>query len=207
MSTETKTNTETKTAKPGKGTVGPVRLSYLSVFKPRANGLKNGELEFSVTLLVPKADNEFCPDFKSVGQKINELIKAALEEKFGANVPKWDNPFRDGDKETDNEGNPRNPGYWFLNCSAKAEYPPLLIDAFKAPVTGGWQSGDWGKVNVQCYGYEHQGKRGVGVGLRGVQFLKHDEPLGGGGGASTDDFDTEAGDPGHEAEVADPFAE
>lgn len=195
------------TEKPGKGTFGPARLSYLSVFKPRANQLKNNELEFSAVLLIPKEPNEFCPDPKAVGAKIAGLIKASLEEKFGPNVAKWDNPLKDGDKETDNEGNPRNPGYWYVGVSAKGEYPPLLIDCEKNVVTNGWGSGDWGKANVQCYAYEFQGKKGVGVGLRGIQFLKHDEQLGGGGGASLDDFDTEDGDRSTTEDTAyDPFA-
>lgn len=201
-------NTETR---PGKGTIGPVRLSYMSVFKPRMNVMK-GEEEFSAVLLIPKQANEFCKDGKAVGKAANDLIKAALEAKFGPNVPKWETPLKDGDTETDNEGNPRNPGYWYIPVSAKKDFPPLLIDGNKQPVTSGWQSGDWGKVNVQFYAYEFQGKKGVGAGLRGVQFLRHDEPLGGGGGASVDDFDAEECDAplsnGHESNSeADPFAD
>lgn len=180
----------TETTRPGLGTIGPVRLSYLSVFRPRMNQMKGAE-EYSAVLLIPKTASPFCADGKAVGKAANDLIKAALEAKFGPNVPKWDSPLKDGDKETDNEGNPRNPGYWYIGVSAKADYPPLLIDGRKEKVASGWQSGDWGKVQIQFYAYEFQGRKGVGAGLRGIQFLRHDEALGGGGGASPDDFETE----------------
>lgn len=200
-------NTETQ-KRPGLGIIGPVRLSYLSAFKPRANHMKGAD-EYSAVLLIPKEPNAFCPDPKAVGKAANALIKEALEAKLGANVAKWDSPLKDGDTETDNEGNPRNPGHWYIGVSAKADYPPLLIDCDRNPVTSGWQSGDWGKVQIQFYGYEFQGRKGVGAGLRGIQFLKHDEPLGGGGGASPDDFDAEQGDRSATAGegAADPFAD
>lgn len=196
------------TAQPGRGTIGPVRFSYMTVFRPRVNQSKGAE-EYSVVLLIPKQPNEFCKDPVAVGKNANGLIKAALSAKFGENVPKWDSPLKDGDKETDNEGSPKHPGYWYISASAKSEYPPLLIDCDREPVVGGWQSGDWGKANIYFYAYEFQGRRGVGAGLRGVQFLYHDEPLGGGASASIDDFDVEDGDKSsdHSVGVGDPFAD
>lgn len=197
-----------KTAKPGMGIIGPVRLSYLSVFKPRANNLRGGKLEYSAVLLIPKADSEFCPNAKGVLQQTAELVKAALSEKFGPSVPKWENPVKDGDDETDSEGNPKYPGYWFVSVRCDEEFPPVLIDGNRKQVFSGWQSGDWGMVKVSFYGYEFERKKGVGAGLRAIQFLKHDEPLGSSNDPSivANEFDEVSGADTNEA-AYDPFSD
>lgn len=158
------------------GIVGPVRLSYLSVFKPRANDMKNGELEYSVTLLIPKEPTEFCEEPKKIGKAIKELIDNAAAER---NLAKgWKSPLKDGDTDLNGEGEPRAPGYWFIRTACKAEYPPILIDGRRQPVTSGWESGDWGMVKLAMWTYDQAGNKGVSAGLRAVQFLYKDEPLG-----------------------------
>ncbi len=188
--------------------IGPVRFSYLTVFRPRLNPNKEPQVsEFSVVLMIPKEPNQFCPDPKSVGKKISELVKETLAAKFPTTPVKWDNPLKDGDEESDGQGNPKFPGYWFVRASCRDEFPPLLVDGDRQPVTGGWQSGDWGKVLIQCYGYDQKGNKGVGVGLRGIQFLKHDEPLGT-ASVTPDAFDVEEGDaPIVGQQEYDPFAD
>ena len=158
---------------------GPCRLSYLSVFSPRLNNM-NGKEEYSAVLLIPKEPTEFCKDPKAVGKFVTEAIKAALAEKFGKEPPKWSNPLKDGDTETNNDNQPKHPGYWFLPVSAKAEYPPVLIDGKRntAKPEHGWVSGDWGVVKVNFFAYEFEGKKGVSAGLRALQFLYKDEPFG-----------------------------
>lgn len=160
--------------------VGPCRLSYLTVFKPRKNDL-NDQMEYSVRLLIPKKPTDKCPNPNGIAKLCADAIKAAKDEKI-ADAKVWDNPFRDGDKELNADGEPKEPGYWFLNAKAKEDYPPDLLNAKREPVTAdmGWQSGDWGKAVVSFYGYD-QKKKGVGCGLRGIQFLYKDEALGGGG--------------------------
>lgn len=160
--------------------VGPCRLSYLTVFKPRKNDL-NDQMEYSVRLLIPKKPTDKCPNPDGIAKLCADAIKAAKDEKI-PDAKVWDNPFRDGDKELNTDGEPKEPGCWFLNARAKEEYPPELVNAKREPVTAemGWQSGDWGKVVVSFYGYD-QKKKGVGCGLRAVQFLYKDEALGGGG--------------------------
>lgn len=184
------------TTRPGTGIVGPVRLSYMNVFKPRINELKGGVPEYSVVLLIPKKPNDFCPNPKGVWAHLQNLVGAALAEKFaGKTPPKWTSCLKDGDIELNGEGEPKNPGYLFLNCSCSNEYPPLLIDGERSKVREGWQSGDWGMVKLRFYGYDHaSGKRGVGCGLLAIQFLRHDEPLGG-GTTSPDEFETRQSDP------------
>lgn len=188
--------------------IGPVRFSYLTVFKPRQNPNKEGvAMEYSVVLMIPKEPNQFCPDPKAIGKRISELVKETLAVKFKTTPAKWDNPLKDGDAETDGQGNAKHPGYWFVRAWCKDEFPPLLVDGGRNPVTGGWQSGDWGKVLINCYAYDQKGNKGVGVGLRGIQFLKHDEPLGV-ASVTPDAFDVEESDAplsGSSEEDWDPF--
>ena len=157
------------------GIIGPVRLSYMHVFEPRANNFKDGKEEYSLTMLLPKEPNEFCPDPKAIGAQIMGYVKAALLKKFGKEPGKWANPLKDGDVETDAEGNPKYPGYWY--CNAKSDEKPILIDGYCEPVVGGWQSGDWARVKVNFYGYDRE-SRGVGAGLRCIQFVAKDEAFG-----------------------------
>lgn len=177
-------------AQPGVGIIGPVRLSYMNVFAPKLNKFRDEE-EYSVTILIPKMPTEHCANPKAVGKAVTDLINAAIEKKFGTKPPKFDTPLKDGDVETNGEGEPKHPGYWFLSARCGTDYPPMLIDGHRNIVSGGWQSGDWGMVKVSLYGYEYQHKKGVGCGLRAVQFLYHDEPFGG-GGARPDEFDAVA---------------
>lgn len=172
MSETTKPSTE--------GVVGLCRLSYMNVFKPRLNG-NNDKVEYSVTLLIPKVKNDFCTDPTGILKKLKAMCDAALANKFKKNIPDdWANPLKDGDKEKNKKtGGPRHPGYWYINASANEDFPPLLIDGARNKVTGGWVSGDWGHVKLNMFGYDAKGNQGVSAGLRAIQFLRHDEPLGG----------------------------
>lgn len=164
--------------------IGPVRLGYLNVYEPRKNDL-NDKYEYSVRLMIPKQPTEKCPDPKGIAKTCADAIKAAAAAKLGDKITNYDNPLRDGDTETNSEGQPKEPGYWYINCRANEDFPPELINAKRELVTKemGWKSGDWGKVAISFYGYD-QKKKGVGCGLRCIQFLYTDEPLGGGGSVS-----------------------
>lgn len=161
------------------GILGPVRLSYLSVFKPRLNTLRKVE-EYSAVLLIPKAPNNFCADPMAMLKSIREVIEKALKEKFKEIPKKWETCLLDGDVETDNEGEAKHPGYWFISSRSAVEYPPVLIDAKRNPVLSAtdWVSGDWGNVKLSFFGYEFEGKKGVSTSLRAIQFVAKDEPFG-----------------------------
>lgn len=154
---------------------GPVRLSYLNVFTARENKLRKAK-EFSCTLLFPKGDAATEGKLKD----IREVMNKALVEKFKEIPKKYETCLHDGDLVTDNDGNPKHPGYWFISTRAGEEYPPVLIDSKRQPVidSKAWVSGDWGNVKLAFYGYEFEGKKGVSTGLRAIQFVKKDEPFG-----------------------------
>lgn len=191
--------------------VGPVRFSYMHVFQPKSNDMKDGAFEYSVTLLFPKENNEFQPEAKEEIAELRKALNSAVYAKWGDKPPaNLRSPLRDGDKEIDNQGEPKAPGYWFMNVSAKEQYKPLLIDGERNPVKEGWNSGDWGKVHISLFAYDQKGNKGVSAGLRAVQFLFKGESLGG-GQASADAFDvvkteTVAGN-GPAPDEYDPFAD
>jgi hypothetical protein len=157
---------------------GPVRLSYLSVFTPRRNDLRN-EDEYSVVLLFPKSKHDHV-DGPAEAKAVNAAIKAVAAAKFGETVKKYAVPLKDGDTETNGNGDPKHPGYWYLSARSKAEYSITLIDGAKREARADdWTSGDWALVKLSLYAYDFQGRKGVGCGLRGIQFLHKDEPFGG----------------------------
>lgn len=168
-------------------TIGTVRFAYPKVFKPFANRLKNDELEYEVTILIPKEATEQCPDPKKVGAALTAVIKSAWAEKFGEKKG-WRNPLMDGDTELNGDDEPKFPGYWFARASCKGEYPPVVVDGTRTPVTSGWGGGDWGNVLVNAWAYDKGANKGVSLGLRGVQFLYKGESFGDGGSASANDF-------------------
>lgn len=197
--------------------VGPARLSYLTLFEPKI-GI-NKKNQYSVTLLFPK-DGEGTPNPGSASEiaEIKEALKAFASEQFGAaNLKGVKIPFKDGDIGIDGR-DPVAPGYWYMRTASNADYPaPKLIDGNKNPVRGGWKSGDWGVANISFWSYNREDGRGVSVNILGMQFLYHDEALGGGPKtASMDDFETVTDAHGSDANAAssqdgtgdfDPFAE
>lgn len=184
--------------------IGPCRLSYMNVFKPKLNDMK-GIHQYSAVLLIPKEPSEYLADPKSEAKAFHEIVKTLMAEKFGAQMPsKWRNPLQDGDTETNSAGDPKNQGYWFINCSADEDYRPALIDGAKREVKDGWNSGDWGKVKLRLYAYDQKGNKGVGCGLLAIQFLYKDESLGGGGNDDSG-FEEEKVAVGVGAEEKDPF--
>lgn len=159
--------------------IGPVRLSYLSVFAPRMNNAKQPPApEFGALLLIPKEPTPFCPNPEEVLAKIREMIKNSGKAKFGE-AKGWKAPLKDGDKIEEGYDAPRDPGYWTLRVSARPEYPPVLVDGRGMTANkDAWESGDWGKVKVKFWAYDTAGNKGVSGGLRAVQFLYKDEALG-----------------------------
>jgi hypothetical protein len=186
------------------GIIGPVRFSYLNVFKPRMNNMKQPPvLQFSATLMVPKKANQFCPNPVAIIEQIKAMTKAGAELK-GVKNPS--SPLRDGDTELNNDGEPKFPGYWYITANADADSKLILVNGVRQPVTDGWNSGDWGKVRVAFSGNPKY--TNIGVFLQAIQFLHKDEALGG-SSASADDFEVveNADGVGVKDDEYDPFAD
>lgn len=164
--------------------VGPVRFSYMNVFKPKVN-TQNGKTQFSAVVLVPKKASDKCPEPDKIKATLDAAIADAAAEKFGSKIPATlRRPLRDGDAEVTDDGSPKYAGYWFMNAYADEDRGPVLFHGANPPRhivpddEKKWRSGDWGFVKINFYGYDTAGNKGVGAGLKSIRFTKHDTPLG-----------------------------
>lgn len=162
-------------------TTGKVRLSYVHVFKPYAY-TPGQEEKFQVTVLVPKSDADTM-------NRINAAIEAAkqkgISDKWnGVCPPIVPTPVYDGDGVRPSDGMPFGPeckGHWVFTASAKADYPPEVVDANMNPIINQSEiySGIYARVNVNFFPYTFGGKKGIGCGLGPIQKLEDGEALGG----------------------------
>lgn len=162
-------------------TTGEVRLSYVHLFKPYA-AMQGQEEKYSCTILVPKAD---------VGTlaRINAAIEAAkqrgISDKWNGQCPPIvPTPVYDGDGVRPSDGmafGPECKGHWVFTASAKADYPPEIVDKMGNPILNqsAVYSGMYGRVNVSFFPYSFGGKKGIGCGLGPVQKTRDGEALGG----------------------------
>lgn len=162
-------------------TTGKARLSYVHLFKPYAH-TPGQEEKFSCTVLVPKSDVE-------TKARIDAAIEAAKQKGIS---DKWNGtcppivpvPVYDGDGVRPSDGmafGPECRGHWVFTASAKADYPPEVVDVNMNPIINQSEiySGIYARVNVNFYPYAFGGKKGIGCGLGPVQKLSDGEALGG----------------------------
>ncbi|MCI6003827.1 MAG: DUF2815 family protein [Allisonella histaminiformans] len=162
-------------------TTGEVRLSYVHLFKPYAYQ-PGQEEKYQVTVLVPKTDT-------ATMERINAAIAAAKQKGI---TDKWNGqcppivptPVYDGDGVRPSDGmafGPECKGHWVFTASAKADYPPEVVDANRNPVINQSEiySGIYAYVNVTFFPYAFGGKKGIGCGLGPVMKVRDGESLGG----------------------------
>lgn len=162
-------------------TTGEARLSYAHLFKPYAQQ-PGAEEKFSCTVLVPKTDT-------ATKARIDAAIDAAKQKGIngkwnGVCPPIVPDPVHDGDGVRPSDGMPFGPeckGHWVFTASAKADYPPEIVDQNGNPVINQSEiySGIYAMVNVEFYPYMFGGKKGIGCGLGPVKKIRDGEPLGG----------------------------
>ncbi len=161
-------------------TTGEVRLSYVHLFKPYA--FQAGQAEkYSCTVLVPKTDADTMA-------RINAAIEAAKQRGIsdrwnGVQPPYIPTPVYDGDGVRPSDGmafGDECKGHWVFTASAKADYPPEVVDRQGNPIINQSEvySGMYGRVNVTFYPYAFGGKKGIGCSLGPVQKLRDGEVLG-----------------------------
>lgn len=115
-------------------TTGKVRFSYVHLYKPYAYQ-QGQEEKYQATVLVPKSD----VDTKA---RIDAAIEAAKQkgtaEKWnGVCPPIVSNPVYDGDGVRPSDGmafGPECKGHWVFTASAKADYPPEIVDSMGNPI-------------------------------------------------------------------------
>ena len=182
------------------------RLSYPNLFTARAIN-DQGDPKYSATLLIPKSDTATV---ERVHAAIDAAVKDGIERRIfkGAVDPSRSKypPLRDGDSPKD-DGSPRGDefaGHWFISAKAPGNKPrPSVVDANVQPVMDESEiyAGCYVNMFVEFYAYETSGNKGIAASLRGVQFVRDGERLGGepleaedmfsaiGGGASSSDDD------------------
>ncbi len=115
-------------------TTGEVRFSFVHLFKPYAFQLGQEE-KYSCTVLVPKTDTDTMA-------RINTAIEAAkqrgISDKWnGMQPPVIPTPVYDGDGVRPSDGmefGAECKGHWVFTASAKADYPPEIVDRQGNPV-------------------------------------------------------------------------
>lgn len=160
---------------------GKVRLSYVNVFKPKAD--ENGEEKYSIQIIISKDD-------KDTLNKLNAGIEGAKlkgkDKCFGGKIPaKVATTLRDGDEEKPDQSEYLNS--YFMNISTKNK--PVVVGLAKSDeITPDMlYSGCYGRVSLNFYAYS--GKRtGITAELLGVQYLEEGVPLGTVVIASKNDF-------------------
>ncbi|MDL2252643.1 DUF2815 family protein [Ruminococcaceae bacterium OttesenSCG-928-I18] len=156
---------------------GKVRFSYAHVFQPYSQN-QGQEPKYSTTILVPKTDAQ-------TKALIDAAVQAAIQagaNKFGAQWPPQPNIcIHDGDGVRPNTGAPFSEeckGHWVF--TAKSKDQPKVVDASMQPIInpGDFYSGCYGRVSVDFYPYNSNGRKGIGCGLQNVQKLEDGQPLG-----------------------------
>ena len=179
--------------------VKDARFAYVHLLEPRA-AAEGAEPKYSVTLIIPKTDEAGIAAIKAA-------MKAAVSKKFGDKPPKGlRNPLRDGDEKDAESGEYMKgdefQGNWYLSASSKKPVRALAGKARMPATDEHLQSGNYGAAELNFYGYDAAGNRGVAAGLNGVWITRKGEPLGSGatdwGVIEAEDF----GAPGSAASAA-----
>lgn len=160
------------------------RLSYPDLFTPHKSS-DDAKPKYGANLLIPKSDT-------ATVQRIQAAIDAAVKDGVDRGVFKAPidpsatkyPPLRDGDKPNDS-GEPRGEefaGHWFISAKAPGDKPrPSVVDANVQPIMDESEiyAGCYVYMFVEFYAYAQSGNRGISAALRGVQFVRDGERLGG----------------------------
>lgn len=172
-------------ANPMKVITGPrTRWSYANVWE--AKSINGGNAKYSVSLLIPKDDEDTV-------KKVKAAIQAAYEEGAGKlkgngkTVPPFaaiKNPLRDGDVERPDD--PAYAGHYFINANNSSA--PGIVDANRQPIIERSEvySGVYGRASITFYAFNANGNKGIACSLNNLQKIADGEPLGGHASAESD---------------------
>lgn len=170
----------------------PCRLSYAKIWTP---GSYEGsdDKKYGVKLLIKKKEKDLIKKIKLAIENAKQFAKNKVWE---GKIPKAlkAEGLRDGD--ADDSEDKAAKGHFFINAASKTR-PTIVkkVDGEIEPVTEQSEvySGCYAAVEVNFYGYNWKGNKGITAGLNHILFLKDGEPLGGIGSATEAfaDFDTD----------------
>ena len=153
-------------------------MSYVHVFEPYAHQA-GADPKYSLTVLVPKHDTATKAVLDAA---VSAAITAGISSKWnGVKPPVLAVSVHDGDGPRPSDGMPFGEeckGCWVFTASSKQ--PPFVVDANIQPILQQSEiySGIYGRVSVNFFPYNSNGKKGVGIGLNGIQKLRDGDPLG-----------------------------
>lgn len=159
---------------------GKVRFSYAYLNKSRKND--RGEEKFSVTIILPKSDKATYADLKAAELEAAKKKFPGKDAGFYAALP---STIYDGNGRRKNGEafGPECKDAWVFTCSSSDR--PGCVDENLQPLLEPIKSGDYGRVQVNAYGFDTAGNRGVTFGLNNVQLLERGESLSGREDAAT----------------------
>lgn len=162
--------------------LGPVRLSFPSLFEKKKFDGDTGDGKYMASLMIPKDEKETVD---ALNKAIDNARRAGITSKWGNKTPKkLDLPLRDGDEMEDEH----MAGHWIVR--AKSNSRPTVVDRKGALITDPEEiyGGVWCDMSISLFAYSTAGNNGVGCALNQVRKFKDDEPFGAGGGDDFADF-------------------
>lgn len=139
--------------------------------------------KYSLSLLVPKDDNEFVAELTAAR---DEAAAEALTTKWGGKAPRdLAFPVIDGDQSDYEEEH----GHWVVRCNA-VNKPPVYNAQGVAIDPKEAYSGCYvrAQLNVYAYNWNDGTKKGISIGLNAVMKVAEGEKLGNAGNASPEVF-------------------
>lgn len=159
-----------------------------SLWTPFENTGDDGKTRksFGLKLLAPPNH----PDIEGLRAEIDKAGKEKFKDKWPAVKKAAEKleklPIHDGDDKAEWDG---FAGHMYVAANSKVR--PTIVNRDKSQISeedGIIYSGCYVNAIVTLYGYDNKSK-GVGMGLKGVQFVKDGDAFGAGAPASEDDFD------------------
>lgn len=164
--------------------LGPVRFSYVNVFRPRRND-DGTDGKYSLCVIIPKADTEART---LIEKAFHNAVQLGKTTKWNGKVPaKVSLNLHDGDDERPDD--PAFENCWFFNCSSinppgvRVREAGMIIEALGDEDV---YSGCYGAVTVNLYPYSNSGNVGVAFGLNNLIKTEDGERLSGGRSAEAD---------------------
>lgn len=165
-----------------------VRLSYPNLFKKSAFGDDDSKLSYSAMFVFEKGSDTH--------KEVLATLKGLLKEEFGDEAKSvWEKLTRqnrtiihDGEEMEGKAGFSDEVAYL---AAYNYEVRPLVVDRKRNPIAeedGIIYPGCYGNASIQFYTWKNQKGKGLGCELKGFQFVRDGERLGGATPASVDDF-------------------
>ena len=158
-----------------------VRVAFPHLFVPYA--YQNGpNPKYEATLLIEKDDPQL--------EALKKACGAAKAKKFGDKpVKELHNPIREGD-----DMNEMFEGYWVVRAKSTPREdgtgkPGVVLPNLQPAGPDDIQSGDFVNVDINPYGYDVSGNKGIGIALNNVQLIMKGDRIGSGKSRPENVFD------------------